>query len=199
MSNIVHFPRRQEVGSWVRHKPLQKTWKPSSQRRARRIVLQCRNLFLAALVGGLATQYAMKHGPTNSNTFQQFASNASTSQITSSSVRFELCGQGTRTNCVVDGDTIWYGGVKIRLATIDAPEIHDYKCSSELALGERSKRRLLELMNAGPFEVVRSGSRDEDKYGRKLRDVRRDGKSLGDTLIAEGLASPWEGRHHAWC
>jgi hypothetical protein len=49
--------------------------------------------------------------------------------------------------------------------------IHEYKCSSELALGEWSKRRLLDLMKAGPFEVVRSGSRDADKYGRKLRDI----------------------------
>ena len=52
-------------------------------------------------------------------------------------------------------------------------------------------------MNAGPFEVVTDGSRDEDKYGRKLRDIQRNGKSLGDMLIAEGLASPWEGQHHA--
>jgi KTSC domain-containing protein len=43
-----------------------------------------------------------------------------------------------------------------RVPAYYAPEIHDYKCSSELTLGERSKRRLLELMNAGPFEVVRS-------------------------------------------
>ena len=54
-------------------------------------------------------------------------------------------------------------------------------------------------MNVGPFEVVRSGSRDEDKYGRKLRDIKRGGRSLTDILIAEGLASPWEGKHHAWC
>jgi endonuclease YncB( thermonuclease family) len=103
------------------------------------------------------------------------------------------------TNCVVDGDTIWYGGAKIRLASIDAPELHDYKCASELALGERSKRRLLELINAGPFEVVKSGSRDIDKYGRKLRDIKRNGTSLGDVLIAEGLAARWGGQHHAWC
>ena len=49
------------------------------------------------------------------------------------------------------------------------------------------------------YRVVRSGSRDQDKYGRKLRDIRRGGKSLSDILIAEGLASRWEGQHHAWC
>jgi micrococcal nuclease len=151
------------------------------------------------LIGGLVGLYAVAHQPPTSGGSDDPALVTLASNLASTSARFELCGQGARTNCVVDGDTIWYRGVKIRFATIDAPEIHDYKCSTELALGERSKRRLLELMNAGPFEVVRSGGHDEDKYGRKLRDIRRDGKSLGDTLIAEGLASQWEGQHHAWC
>lgn len=30
--------------------------------------------------------------------------------------------------------------------------------------------------------------RDEDKYGRKLRIVMRDGESLGGALVDEGLA-----------
>jgi endonuclease YncB( thermonuclease family) len=55
---------------------------------------------------------------------------------------------------VIDGDTIRYDGVKIRLADIDTPEISSPKCASEEALGHQAKRRLLELMNAGPFEVV---------------------------------------------
>jgi micrococcal nuclease len=199
MTNIVQFRPRQEVDTWECHKPLQERWKLRSLRRARRLILQCRNLFLAALVGVLATQYAMKQGPTTSSELLPVAANTLASSVTSTSVRFELCGSGTRTNCVVDGDTIWYGGVKIRLASIDAPELHDYKCPSEKELGERSKRRLLELMNAGPFVVVSSGNRDADKYGRKLRDIRRGGRSLGDILIAEGLASRWEGQHHVWC
>ena len=100
---------------------------------------------------------------------------------------------------MVDGDTIRYGGVKIKLLGIDAPEIQDYKCQSELALGQRAKLRLLELINAGSFEIVKSGWRDEDIYGRKLRDIERNGQSIGDMLIAEGLASTWEGQHHDWC
>jgi hypothetical protein len=164
MNKIVPFQRRQERSSWRPHKPPLKGWTPNSKRWRRWNFWQVGNLVLAALIGGLAAQYVVKPGPTNSISLQQLALNASTPQVTTSSVRFELCGQGTRTNCVVDGDTIWYRGVKIRLASIDAPEIHDYKCSSELALGERSKRRLLELINAGPFEVVTSGTRDADNY-----------------------------------
>jgi len=111
---------------------------------------------------------------------------------------FGLCGGVVQSNCVVDGDTIHYGGVKIRLADIDTPEIHSPKCPSELELGQKAKRRLLELMNAGPFDVVQTG-RDEDRHGRKLRVIRRDGQSLGDTLVAEGLARPWDGARHSWC
>jgi micrococcal nuclease len=47
--------------------------------------------------------------------------------------------------------------------------------------------------------VVRSGLRDEDRYGRKLRTIERDGRSLGDVLVAEGLARPWDGARRSWC
>jgi endonuclease YncB( thermonuclease family) len=115
-----------------------------------------------------------------------------------SSQRFGVCGWTTRQNCVVDGDTIWYEGLKIRLADIDAPEISEPKCASEAALGERAKLRLLELVNVGPFDIVSDG-RDEDWYGRKLRVVRRDGRSLGDVLVTEGLARRWNSARRSWC
>jgi micrococcal nuclease len=111
---------------------------------------------------------------------------------------FGLCGGVVQQNCVVDGDTIHYSGMKIRLADIDTPEIHSPKCASELELGQKAKRRLLELMNEGLFDVVQTG-RDEDRYGRKLRVIRRNGRSLGDTLVAEGLARPWDGARRSWC
>jgi micrococcal nuclease len=54
-------------------------------------------------------------------------------------------------------------------------------------------------MNEGPFEFARSGPRDEDRYGRKLRVLVRDGRSLGDILVAEGLARRWDGARRGWC
>ena len=39
------------------------------------------------------------------------------------SAAFTLCGSGTRLNCVVDGDTFWMSGEKIRIADIDTPEL----------------------------------------------------------------------------
>jgi hypothetical protein len=101
----------------------------------------------------------------------------------------KLCGRWVQQTCVIDGDTIRYGGVKIRLSDIDTPEISSPKCASEAALGHRAKERLVALMNAGPFEVVQRGSRDEDRYGRKLRVIERAGRSLGETLVAEGFGS----------
>ncbi len=112
---------------------------------------------------------------------------------------FQLCAGTYQQNCVIDGDTIRHEGVKIRLADIDAPETFEPKCASEAELGRRATRRLLVLMNAGPFEVVRSGFRDRDAYGRELRVIERGGRSLGDVLVAEGLARRWDGARRSWC
>jgi endonuclease YncB( thermonuclease family) len=112
---------------------------------------------------------------------------------------FVLCAGAQRQNCVVDGDTIRYGGIKIRLADIDTPEVFSPKCAAEAARGRRATERLLELLNAGPFQVVVSGDRDEDRYGRKLRTIERDGRSVGEVLIAEGLARAWDGARRSWC
>jgi micrococcal nuclease len=123
---------------------------------------------------------------------------AFTLQAPGSTGAFRLCTEQRRVNCVVDGDTIWHRGVKIRLADIDTPEVFSPQCASEAALGRQATERLLELINAGPFEVVQS-DRDADRYGRKLRILERGGRSLGDILVAEGLARRWDGARRSWC
>lgn len=115
------------------------------------------------------------------------------------SVAFQYCATGTRQACVVDGDTIWLHGQKIRIADIDTPEVSEPRCSSELALGNRATDRMLELINEGPFELKGWPGRDADRYGRKLRLLIRDGRSLGDILVSEGLARTWSGRREPWC
>lgn len=112
--------------------------------------------------------------------------------------RFTLCHSGGGTNCVVDGDTIWIAGEKVRIADIDTPETHPPRCPAEAELGDRATRRLQALLNAGPIELA-AADRPTDRYGRRLAIVTRDGVSLGDTLIDEGLARPWEGRRRPWC
>lgn len=111
---------------------------------------------------------------------------------------FTYCGNGPRINCVVDGDTFWVNGKKVRIADIDTPEIHDPRCAREMQMGQRAKQRLLESLNSGDFNLESSG-RDHDRYGRSLRRVTRNGRSLGDAMVGEGLAREWDGRRHPWC
>jgi len=112
---------------------------------------------------------------------------------------FALCHTGGGTNCVVDGDTIWLDGEKIRIADIDVPETHPPRCDREAELGNRATRRMQELVNAGPFSVSMIGRRDTDRHGRSLRVLKRHGQSLGDILVREGLARTWTGRREPWC
>ncbi len=113
--------------------------------------------------------------------------------------RFQKCASGARYNCVVDGDTLWISGQKVRVADIDAPEISTPKCASELALGNKATDRLIELVSEGPFQLQAWPGRDTDRYGRELRVLVRDGRSLGDRLVSEGLARTWSGRREPWC
>lgn len=119
--------------------------------------------------------------------------------LISADQKFTFCSDGSQRYCVVDGDTIRFAGIKIRVADIDTPEIHDYKCEQELKRGLRAKSRLLELVNEGPFEIVSTGGDDVDQYGRKLRRLMRDGLSLGESLVDEGLARLHAGRRRSWC
>ncbi|MFC3440164.1 thermonuclease family protein [Sphingobium rhizovicinum] len=114
------------------------------------------------------------------------------------SADFGFCHSGGGINCVVDGDTFWFQSVKYRIADIDTPETHGPECAAEGALGKRATDRLQALMNAGPFSLE-NADRDTDRYDRKLRVVTREGQSIGDQLVAEGLARTWDGRRHPWC
>ncbi|KFL28973.1 hypothetical protein JP75_23510 [Devosia riboflavina] len=111
---------------------------------------------------------------------------------------FGLCGGGARKTCVVDGDTFWFDGTKIRIADINTPEIGEPDCAAEAALGRKASLRLAELLSGATLDL-RAADRDEDQYGRKLRVVERDGRSVGQALVAEGLAHEWRGRRESWC
>lgn len=111
---------------------------------------------------------------------------------------FPICSGSVRVTCVVDGDTFWLDGTRIRIADIDTPEVGSPGCSAEADLGRKATVRLVELLSAGSFALERI-DRDEDRYGRKLRIVSRDGQSIGNILVAEGLAHEWGGARRSWC
>ncbi|MEZ5692716.1 MAG: thermonuclease family protein [Altererythrobacter sp.] len=115
-------------------------------------------------------------------------------------IRFSRCGFGSRKNCVVDGDTVWLDGEKIRLSDINTPEISDPGCAYEKQLGERATERLVVLLNSGQVTLVQApGERNRDQYDRLLRELHVNGASVGDTLVREGLAEEWQGWRRDWC
>lgn len=120
--------------------------------------------------------------------------------VASSSAPLPICSGGKRHTCVVDGDTVWISGERIRLADIDAPEL-DGGCARERDLAVRSARRLAELLSR-TYEIRRGDPADgrmQDRYGRTLAVIRVGGASVGTILVNEGLAQPWRGRKAQWC
>src|SRR5918999_1157509 len=61
---------------------------------------------------------------------------------------FPVCGSGKRTTCVVDGDTVWFEGVKYRLEEIDTPEKgHLAECMQEGLQAIEATKRLAEILS----------------------------------------------------
>ncbi len=114
------------------------------------------------------------------------------------SAHFSFCHSGGGTNCVVDGDTIWYQGNNIRIADIDTPETHPARCSREAELGAAATQQLQVLLNAGAFSIE-TIDRDTDPYGRQLRILTRGGESIGGMLVDDGLARWYAGGRRSWC
>jgi endonuclease YncB( thermonuclease family) len=118
--------------------------------------------------------------------------------LLSAAALFTLCTSAPRETCVIDGDTFWLAGEKVRIADINAPETAQAECASERQRGETAKLRLLQLLNQGPVQLV-DEARSRDRYGRRLAVAMQQGESLGARLVAEGLAEPWRGRRSSWC
>ncbi|MGL5446584.1 MAG: thermonuclease family protein [Rhabdaerophilum sp.] len=95
-----------------------------------------------------------------------------------------------RFTCVVDGDTVWIEGEKIRLLDIDAPEMEG-RCAAERAFALRSRNRLIVLLRGREVVIARDGV---DRYGRTLARLG----DVGEQLVREGLARRW-GDRRGWC
>lgn len=110
----------------------------------------------------------------------------------------DKCGSGKRYTCVVDGDTLWLRGEKIRLQGFDTPETTTNICGGqrEVQLGRNATQRLIQLLNSGKVTFQRNG---EDRYGRTLADFYVDGVDVEDTLLAERLARLWPDGAEFWC
>ena len=183
MGKVIKFRRRAR-----KKRQLPQEWQAYTQKRKSPRIWQ--GAVAAALLGiliGIGSLGTGKISPAALNSEPTF------------SRRFGLCHTGGGINCVVDGDTLWMDGKKIRVADIDAPETHPPRCPYEEELGNKATARLRELLNDGPFTVHQIGGRDEDGYGRDLRVLKRDGISIGGMLVEEGLVRPWTGQRRPWC
>jgi len=112
---------------------------------------------------------------------------------------FTPCGPGRGVACVIDGDTFKLGDRKVRIVGIDAPELIEPYCPEEAALARRSADRLLTLLNQGPFDMVAHRLRRQDRHGRDLMVLERNGASIGSQLVDEDLARRYLGAKQSWC
>lgn len=102
---------------------------------------------------------------------------------------------GERVNCVHDGDSLVVNRERIRIADIDTPELNS-ACVAERDLAQRARRLLHAHLEKGGYQIHRDG---KDRYGRTLAIVTIDGRSVGDMLVAAGVARTWSGRREPWC
>jgi micrococcal nuclease len=102
---------------------------------------------------------------------------------------------------VIDGDTLedMATDITYRLVNIDTPETGSRaRCTAERNLGNQATQTARALIaTARQFETRPTGR--IDRYGRTIAFVIVDGRDLGETLIADGLARPWRGRREPWC
>jgi micrococcal nuclease len=121
---------------------------------------------------------------------------AATEQVAAT---FTPCGPGRGAACVIDGDTFKLGDRTIRIIGIDAPELAAPRCAAEAVLARRSADRLLALLNQAQFDMVAHRLQRQDRHGRDLMVIKRNGASLGGQLIDEGLAHRYIGSKRSWC
>lgn len=101
--------------------------------------------------------------------------------------------------CLVDGDTIWIDGRKLRMVGYDTPEPQSRICGGqrEIALAHQASDRALELLNGSDWTTEYGGI---DKTGqRTLVTIRINGRNLGDFLIEERLAVVYPNGDEWWC
>ena len=93
---------------------------------------------------------------------------------------------------VVDGDTIWIEGTKIRLHGIDAPET-EQTCvdggGNEYPCGERATKALTEIIGNNH---VRCEGDQRDRYGRLIATCYVDGTDINAEMVLQGWALAYQ-------
>ncbi|WP_228242330.1 thermonuclease family protein [Porphyrobacter sp. GA68] len=104
----------------------------------------------------------------------------------------------SRDRCVVDGDTIRLDGETVRIAGLDAPELAG-RCEAERIAARAARDALIGWLSEGGFTSAPEPG-GNDRYGRPLRILSRNGVSVADALVSRGVARPYAGEARLdWC
>jgi endonuclease YncB( thermonuclease family) len=100
--------------------------------------------------------------------------------------------------CIVDGDTVEIGQLKIRLAGIDAPET-DQICldanEKKWACGISARDELIGHSHGQPWECDTTGT---DQYGRSLANCFIEGEDVSAWMVRSGWALSFVRYSHAY-
>lgn len=108
---------------------------------------------------------------------------------------FPICKGGHRVTCVVDGDTFWLKGEKVRPEGYDSPEMGGPKCSGPAAGAAEARGALAQLLASGTIELERHGK----SYDRTLARVTVDGQDIADVMIRAGYGRRYVPGEKPWC
>ena len=88
----------------------------------------------------------------------------------------------------IDGDSLMWGEVEMRLHGIDAPELHQLcttRNGERWACGRAAKKWLRKLLRRGPVTCRRVTT---DRYGRMVGICMVNGRDIGRAMVRAGLA-----------
>ena len=109
---------------------------------------------------------------------------------------FRQCDRSEGPNCVIAGDTISVGGVRIAIDGLETPQIQGARCPGETAKGYESIVTLIDILNSGKVTVSPAFA---DKWGRMVRTVAVNDRDVRYPMIDAGAARAFEGKRHSWC
>jgi micrococcal nuclease len=100
---------------------------------------------------------------------------------------------------VIDGNTVRAKGITVRLIGFDVPARVNGKCAYENELGVKASERLDEMINHGLTISLQDTGR-KDPSGVMLGTLTIDDMDIGDMMISEELAVPFDGgKRRSWC
>ncbi|BAV65393.1 hypothetical protein [Sphingobium cloacae] len=109
---------------------------------------------------------------------------------------FDACSSEARAAaCVVSPREFSYGSTTYHLSDIRTPDAQFPACDAEAQLAGKATRTFIGILNGGAFESLPDPT-DSDPAARILM---RDGVSIGQIMIAKGVAQPWAPQPYNWC